>query len=155
MWPNDWAVFWVFICMVHLTLCFCHVTYAFQSKSTLQSCLNVKEIVVWSRCEIWSLCECNWTRMQNHLVCKRTLNHHWAMFWVLICAVHLTVCFCHVTYMFQSKSILYSCLNVKEVLAQSRWKIWSLSDCNWTWTQNHLVRKWTLNQTRWYMVILY
>ena len=39
----------------------------------------------------------------------------------------------------------YSCLNVKELLAQSRCKIWSLSDNNWTWTQNHLVHKRTLN----------
>ena len=39
----------------------------------------------------------------------------------------------------------YSCLNVKELLAQSRHEIWSLSDCNWTQTHNHLVRKRTLN----------
>ena len=30
---------------------------------------------------------------------------------------HLTVCSCHVTYAFQSESTLYSCLNVKELLA--------------------------------------
>ena len=29
--------------MVVMTLCSCHVTYAFQSESTLYSCLNVKE----------------------------------------------------------------------------------------------------------------
>ena len=57
--------------------------------------------------------------------------------------LNLTVCSCHVTYAFQSKSTLYSCLNVKEFLARSRREIWS--DCNWTWTQNHLVRKRTLN----------
>ena len=57
----------------------------------------------------------------------------------------LTVCFCHVTYAFQSKSTLYSCLNVKEILARSRRKIWSLSDCNWTWTHNHLAHTRTLN----------
>ena len=28
-----------------------------------------------SRREIWSLSDCNWTRTQNHLVGKRTLNH--------------------------------------------------------------------------------
>ena len=39
----------------------------------------------------------------------------------------------------------YSCLNMKELLAWSRHVIWSLSGCNWTWTQNHLVCKWTLN----------
>ena len=53
--------------------------------------------------------------------------------------------FLHVTYAFQSESILYSCLNVKELLAQSRRQIWSLSDCNWTRTHNHLVRKRTFN----------
>ena len=40
---------------------------------------------------------------------------------------------------------LYSCLNVKELLARSRRKIWSLSDCSWTRTHNHLVYKRTLN----------
>ena len=56
-----------------------------------------------------------------------------------------TVCSCHFKYVFQNEITLYSCLNVKELLARSRHKIWSLSDCNWTRTQNHLVRKWTLN----------
>ena len=55
------------------------------------------------------------------------------------------VCSCHVTYAFQSESTLYSCLNVKEVLAQCRREIWSLKYCNWTRTQNHLVRNRTLN----------
>ena len=41
----------------------------------------------------------------------------------------LTVCSCHVTYAFQSESILYSCLNVKELLARSRREIWRWSDC--------------------------
>ena len=34
-----------------------------------------------------------------------------------------TVCSCHVPYAFQSESTLYSCLNVKELLAQSRREI--------------------------------
>ena len=68
----------------------------------------------------------------------------------------------HVTYAFKSESTLYSYLNVKELLAGSRRKIWSLSDCNWTRTQNHLVRKQTLNhlakrlsvrlRTKWFWV---
>ena len=33
--------------------------------------------------------------------------------------LYVTVCSCHVTYTFQSESTLYSCLNVKERLAQS------------------------------------
>ena len=43
------------------------------------------------------------------------------------------------------ESTLYSCLNVKELFAQSRREIWSLGDCNWTRAHNHLVHKWTLN----------
>ena len=49
--------------------------YVFQTESTLYSCLNVKELLAQSRHKIWSLSDCNWTQTQNHLVCKRTLNH--------------------------------------------------------------------------------
>ena len=59
--------------------------------------------------------------------------------------VILTVCSYHVTYAFPSESTLYSCLNVKEFLAQNRREIWSLSDCNGTRTHKHLVRNRTLN----------
>ena len=59
--------------------------------------------------------------------------------------MRVTVCSYHVTYAFQSESTLYGCLNVKELLARSRSKIWSLSDCNWTQTHNQLVHKRTLN----------
>ena len=41
-------------------------------------------------------------------------------------------------------NLLYS-LNIKEFLARKRDKIWSLSNCNWTRTHNHLVHKGTLN----------
>ena len=51
----------------------------------------------------------------------------------------------HVTYVFQSESTLYSCLNVKELLARNTRHIWSLSDSNGIRTRNHLVRKRTLN----------
>ena len=48
---------------------------------------------------------------------------------------------------------LYSCLNVKELLAWNRCNIWSLGDCYKTWTHNHLICKWTLNHltklTKW------
>ena len=63
------------------------------------------------------------------------------MLWVLICTVHLTVCSSHLTYTFQRLFTLSTCLNVQKIFAQSRWEIWSLSDCNWARTQNHLVRK--------------
>ena len=66
-------------------------------------------------------------------------------FKTLYTKVVMTLCSCHVMYTFQSESTLYSCLNVKELLARSRHEIWRLSDCNWTQTQNHLVRKRRLN----------
>ena len=56
-------------------VCSCHVTYTFQSESTLYSFLNVKELLAWSRCKIWSLSDCNWTWTHSHLICKQTLNH--------------------------------------------------------------------------------
>ena len=37
--------------IILLTVCSCHVTYAFQSESTLCSCLNVKELLARSRRE--------------------------------------------------------------------------------------------------------
>ena len=49
------------------TVCSCHVTYAFQSESTLYSCLNVKELFARSRLEIWSSSDCNWTRPRTTL----------------------------------------------------------------------------------------
>ena len=51
----------------------------------------------------------------------------------------LTVCYYHVKYLFQSESTLYSCLNVKELLAQNRCDIWSLGDSGNIQTHNHLV----------------
>ena len=59
----------------HGSVCFSHVTGAFQSESTLYSCLNVKELLAQSRCKIWSLGDCNCTRTQNHLFCKGTPSH--------------------------------------------------------------------------------
>ena len=73
--PNDWAVLWVLICTMHLTVCFYHVTNVFQSESALYSCLNLKELLAQSRREIWGLSGCSCTRTHNnHLVRKRTLN---------------------------------------------------------------------------------
>ena len=80
----------LFSTMIHIkweptyyTVCSYHVTYAFQSESTLYSCLNVKELLARNRREIWSLSDCNWTRTHNHLVHKRTLNHL-ASGWVFV-----------------------------------------------------------------------
>ena len=58
-----------------MTVCSYHVMYAFQSESTLCSCLNVKELLARRRRKIWSLSDCHWTRTHNHLVHKRKLNH--------------------------------------------------------------------------------
>ena len=41
----------VLICVVHLTVCSCHVMYAFQSESTLYS---FKELLAQNRSDIWS-----------------------------------------------------------------------------------------------------
>ena len=52
---------------------------------------------------------------------------------------------CQVKYAFHIESTLYTCLNVKELLARRRSQVWSLNYCNWTPTQNHWLRKQTLN----------
>ena len=79
----SWAVLWVFICTVHLTVRSYHVTYAFQSEFTLHSCLNVKELLTWNRRNIWNLSDCNGTRMQysqhNSIIWLVWLNG-----WVLV-----------------------------------------------------------------------
>ena len=66
----------------------------------------------------------------------------------------MTICSCHVRYTFQSESALYSCLNVKELLAPNRRNISSWSDCNGTQTHNLLVCKRTLSHldklTKWH-----
>ena len=98
------------------------------------------------------LSDWNWTRIHNHLVYKRTFNHLAKLAKWLSCFVstYLYVAFdcmflwCHVR-VSEWIHTLYSCLNVKELLAQSRREIWSLTDCNWTWTHNHLLHKRTLN----------
>ena len=78
IWPNrpsDWTVFSLLICTVHLLVCSFHVTYAFQSDSTLYNCLNIKELPPRRRRQIWRWSDCNWTRTQNYFVLKQTLNH--------------------------------------------------------------------------------
>ena len=113
-------------------------------------CLIIKELLAQSRHEIWSLSDWNWIRTQNHLICKRTLNHLTKLAKRLSCVLstYLYGAFdciflsCHVRV---SEWIhLQSCLNVKDLLARSRRKIGSFSDCNWTPTQNYLAGKRTL-----------
>ena len=132
-------------------VCYYHVTYAFQSESTLHSYLNVKELLAPNRRNIWNLSDYNRTQTHNQLVRKRTLNHLAKLTKWLSCIVstYLYGAFdCssrHVTYLFQSESTLCSCLNIKELLAWNRSDIWNLSECNKTQTHNHLLRKQTFN----------
>ena len=69
---------------IFITVC-CHLTYTFQSESTLYSSLNVKELLA---CWNWNFCDCNWNRTHNHLVHKWTLDHlakpFWQNSWVFI-----------------------------------------------------------------------
>ena len=137
---------------MHLTVCCSHVTYVFQSESTLCICLNVKEPLTQNRRDVWSLRHCNGTGTRNHFVCKRTLIHlakrptDLAELWVRIFTLHLTECSFHVTYPFPNEFTFYICLNIKELLKSNRCDIWSLSDCKGTRTQHHLVCKKTLNK---------
>ena len=78
--------------MVYFTLCFYHVMYALKSESTLYSCVNVKELLAWNRCNIWSLSDSNGIRTHKHLVHKQTLNHiaklgNWLSCVVRICEI--------------------------------------------------------------------
>ena len=98
----------------------------FKQSFKLSSCLNVKELLAGSRREIWSLSDCNWTWTQNHLVGRWTLND-WAVFWVLICTVRLTVCSCHVMYAFQSKSTLASRVQLQSLKLQISRLLWARS----------------------------
>ena len=132
-----------------MTACSCHVTYAFQSESTLYICLNVKELLARSRREIWSLSDCNWTRTHNHLVHKRTLNYLAKLAKWLSCVVS--------TYLYGAFNCMFlSCrvrvsewihtLYLPELLARSRREIWSgwvfvyeLSGCGFESSCSHLI----------------
>ena len=67
--------------------------------------------------------------------------------------MHFTECSPPVMYVFQLEATLYICRNVKEILAQNRRDIYSLSDCNETQTLDQLVPKWILSHvakvTKW------
>ena len=135
----------------HFTLRHYHVTYAFQSESTLCICFNVKGLPGPNRSQIWNLSECNRTRTKSHLVLKKDSTswpnqpNDWAELWVGICTEHTTVCCYHVTYGFQSEFKLCNCWNVKEPLSQKRSVIWSLGDCNETRTHKNFSPKKKLN----------
>ena len=67
------TVLWARICTVHLTVCYHHVTHAFQSESTPYSCLDLKEILARNKRDIWSLSDSNRIRTPNYLICERTI----------------------------------------------------------------------------------
>ena len=52
------------------TVCYYHVTYAFQSESTLHSWVNIKEFLAQNKCDIWSLSDSSGIRTHNYLVHK-------------------------------------------------------------------------------------
>ena len=77
---SDAIIAKVYKCRIYLlwklyisTVCYCPVTYDFQSESTLYSHLDVKELLARNRCHIRSLSNCNGIRTYNDLVRKRTL----------------------------------------------------------------------------------
>ena len=108
---------------------------------------------------------CKWLDFCRISYCKPRIWKRHTLKYFKKKLIFFIVCSSHVTYAFQSESKLYSCLNVKKLLARNRREIWSLSDYNWTRTQNHLVRKRTLNHlvklAKWlscvcmYMYVLY
>ena len=136
--------------MVHLTVCCDHVTYAFQSEFTLYSCMNIKELLAPNRRDISSLGDSNGTWTHNRSVRKWVVNNlaklvNWLSCVVSICVYGAFDCMLlSCQYAFHCEFALYSCLNVKELLAGKRRHIWSLSDCNGSWTHNRLVHKQTL-----------
>ena len=126
-----------------MTVCFHHVTYAFQSGFEIYSFLNVKEILAQNRCDIWSLSDCNDTGTHNHLVCQWALNH----------LAKLTKCLSRILspYLYGRFDCMFlSChVGVSEwiakLLAQNRRDIWYLSDYNNTRIHNHLLSQGTPN----------
>ena len=91
--------------------------------------------------------DCNGTRTHNHLVRTRTLKHpnDWAVLWVLIYTVHLTLLSYHITYAFHREFTVYSFLNVKKFFPENKHDIWISRNCNETLIHHHLLRKVTHN----------
>ena len=113
--------------------------YAFQSESTLYIGVNLKRLLTQNKRQIWSLNDCNGIRTHNHWL------NDCAELWVLTGTVHLTVCSSHVSYTFQSESLLYIGVNMKELVTRIRHNVWILSECNASQTHNHLICKRNFN----------
>ena len=68
IWKNAWSGCWLYALIMSRT--------RFRvNPHLICSCMNVNELLARSRREIWSLNDYKWTRIHNHLVYKRTLNH--------------------------------------------------------------------------------
>ena len=76
------------------------------------------------------------------------------MFWELTWTVHFTVCSCRVTYVFQSESRLYSCLNVKKPLLEAGVKSEVYMTTTRIWSSDYNLVKWlsVCLQTKWFWV---
>ena len=113
----------------------------FQSEYTHSSSLNVKELHARSSRDIlrfkWLQLDLNPEPLGSKM---NTQPFGQAGLIIELCSEYLSVR-CIWLYLFvmsltrfQSESTLYSSMNVKEILAWSRRKIWNLSDCNWNRT---------------------
>ena len=72
-----------------------------------------------------SLSDCYLTRTQDHLVCQRAVNYLAKLTKSLSCVLS--------TYLYSAFDCMFLSCDVR-----------ILSDCNWSRTQNHLLRKRTL-----------
>ena len=66
-----------------LTVCYYHVTYAYQSDFTVYSCPKFKELFARNRRDIWNLSDSSAIRTHSHLLRKQTPSHGWAFVYKL------------------------------------------------------------------------
>ena len=122
-----------------------------QGEFNLHNCLIVTELVAQSRREIWSISDCHWTRNHNHLHHQQRFNHLTKLTKLLICVVSIYLhgasnCMFLSFHMHDSELFHTRQLPEWEGTSCSKQKnIWGMSDCNSTWTHNHIVHKQTLN----------
>ena len=141
----------IFLVKRHYTVCYCHVTYAFQSESTLFICMNIKELHAQNRLEIWSLSNSNGIRTHIHLFRRRIFNYlTWLAKWwscfvttYLNSAFHSVLLSCHVRVSEWIYTLYFP--ECQGTCCSIRYDIWSLSDNNGMRTQNHLVCEGTFN----------
>ena len=134
---------WLYVLVMCRTLSWVnpHSIVAWMSRNSfLKACVKAEVSVA----AFWLEPRTIWF-VNEHSTIWPNWSNDWAVFGVLICTGLSTVCSCHLTYAIQSESTLYSCLNIKSFFSWSERVMWCLSDCNWTWSQNQLVRKRTLN----------